>query len=395
MGLYTDKAHILGRDQKFFVEEEVTPGTFVVATATGGANVIKSSFSPKINRKDRIDSYLASRDVIERITGKSEHSWELEAFLVPSGSLTTPTKPDLASFFKSLFGTETDTPATSVAFSQSAGQTKTLLSLTRHFNSLYQESMWGAWVDSMTINANGGDEPKVKFQGGAMGYGSTGYGVTGAGLSGSEVAVVVTAANIRNFEVGSVIQVGTSVGAGSVGHKVTAVDTATYTLTITPAIVGAQNSGVAVIPYVPTHTDTGSPITGITGSLSLDAWTANSIPVTSFELTYNDGLKPFRDEAYVQNVSDVLGGMRSITGKIGMRFRQDAIVHYLKRSAFAAHTLSVILGTGTATKFTIAMSYLELEYVPVEIPEADEGALNFNFKALGSSGNDAITLTMT
>lgn len=392
MGLGTSKSHILGRDQKFFATIETTPGQWIKAATASSMKVLTSSFSPKLNRKDRLDAYRSHRDVTERITGKDEYSWSLEAFYVPSGTKNTP--PDCGDLIKCCMGAET-VNANDVTYSLTTTQAITTLSLYRHFASLLAEGLSGAWVEEMTLSFAGGSEPKIKFSGGAMDYAASGYTVTNGALGGSETAVPVAAGGGVNFHnpASTSIYAYSQIAVGSsTDHSVTA--TATDTLTVTPAIVGAQNSGVAVVPYAPTYTVAGSPIAGISGSLT---WDSLVIPVTNFELTLKNGFKPCNDHAFVPHTDEVIVGQREITGKFSARLRQDQIIKLLAREKFAAKALAVTAGgiAQTGTRIELALGYCELEYGDISVPEAEEATVDFTFKALASSGNDCMTLKHT
>ena len=60
------------------------------------------------------------------------------------------------------------------------------MSIYRHFNNVLGEGILGAVVESFTISASGGDEPKISFEGPAVDHG--GSGQTGL-LAGIEAAL--------------------------------------------------------------------------------------------------------------------------------------------------------------------------------------------------------------
>jgi hypothetical protein len=380
MGISSE--HIVGRNQKFFVKKETSAGTFIKPIATDAMAVLTTSMVPNIMRKDRTDAYQASRDVIERITGKSEYSWAVDAYYVPSG--TKNVAPNCGPFLEALFGTET-VNANDVTYSQSSSQTLNTLSLVRHFQDFYMGTMWGCLVDGMTFKMAGGEEPKIHFEGRGMGYTPTGFSTLNGAMAASTTMIVQTV-DANMFDVNSVVKIGSDDNSGA-GYKVT-VSSAAPSFTIEAAAT-ASNSD-PVIPFVPTWTDAGVPMTGITGSLT---WDSLAFVITSFELSVKAGLKFHDDTAYQQNLSDAVPGFFEITGQIGLRMRKDHIIKLVDRKAFATKALAVV-GGGAAqsgTRVEIDLGQCEMEFAEVAVPEAEEATVTIPFKALGSSGNDAIT----
>lgn len=395
MGLGTAKLHVLGRDQQFYVSPEAAanPGQFLKAVTADSMNVKSSSFVPNVPRKDRTDAYMATRDILERITQKSEHTWSVEAPYVPSG--TKNTAPDCGELIKAAMGTET-VNANDVTYSLASVQTIPTVSLIRHMADRYQEALAGCWVEEMTLIFAGGEEPIIKFSGGAMDYALTGKSLLVTSLSGGEASFDVTAGEGVLFHdpqsasvyAQGVIQVGTSTD-----HVVS--DRSTDTLTITDTIVGAQSPGVVVAPYAPTHTDAGSPIAGITGSLT---WDSLAMVVSSFEITVKNNIKALADHAFVPHTDDVIPGFREITGKFTMRVREDFIAKIAARQDRSTTKALAVVAGGAAqsgTRIEISCGYCEIEYTETSIPEAEEATIDFAFKALGSSGNDGMTLKHT
>jgi len=393
MGAATGKAHILGREQQFFANPETTPGQYSAPATGDSINVLTSTFTPNVKRNSRVSSYSAHRDITERTTSKSEHSWSVEGEYTPSGTKDVP--PAFGDLIQAALGVEA-IGADEVTYSTNSVQTITTLTIIRQYQSLWQEAMAGAWVDELTMKFASGVEPLISLSGGAMDYASTGYSTTDGALSGGESALAVAAGDGVSFHdpqsaavyARSLITVGSSAG-----HEVTArtVDA----LTIGSAIVGAQSSGVSVVPYTPTHTDVGSPIAGITGGLS---WDSLAFALTAFEFTVKNNHKAAADHCFVPHTDDVIAGARrTITGKFSVKMRQDFINKFLARQDFATKALSVWTGGAaeSGTRLEVDLGYCELDYTPANIPAEEEGTLDFSFQGLGSAGNDAIELVST
>lgn len=380
MGVATP--HAVGRNQKFFAKAETTFATFAKPAATNALKVLKSEMSFKQERKDRMDA-RSSRSVLERITGKQEVTWSVEKYILPSGSAGTA--PDDGDIWKNLLGVETVNASTSVVYTPSASQSALgSLSLVRHFNDVVMEALAGAVCESASVKLSGGDEPKVTFEGFAAKHIHTGYSTTSGALSGGESSISIQSADVYNFENGSVIQVGTSTN-----HEVTS-GGGTSTLTLGTTISGAQSSGVAVAPYVPSETTAGSPIAGVLGSLTVDG---TALLISSAEVNIKNNHKQVNDEAFYAYTTDYVPGFREVTGSLTVRARRDFVLYLGKRKAFTTRDLQLICGTTSGAKFKIDIDYAEFEFSALEAPEAEEVTFTLPFKALGSSGEDEITVT--
>lgn len=374
--------HLLGRNRRFYAKAESSFATFAKPAGTDAIKVLKSSFDFKQERKDRMDS-RQTRSVLERITARKEVSWTLEAYLVPSGAAGTA--PDIGPLLKALLGTETVNASTSVVYTPSSAQSMGSLSMVHEFNTSFMEAVRGAWVEQGTLKIDGGNEPRLEFQGGASDHGGAGVTTLDGALSGGETAVTITDA--FSIDVGTVISIGSSTN-----HEVTAVNAAGTGLTVTPAVSGAQSNGASVTPYVPTETTAGSPIAGVVGSFTVDGTT---VLITAAEVTIKNNYKALTDEAFASAVSDVIAGFREVSGTLTIRARRDVMIQFQKRKTFTTRDLVLVCGNAAGKILTVDMNQVEFEFSALEIPEAEEGTFQVPFKALGSSGEDEISLTFT
>lgn len=410
MGLQTNQGHVLGRDQKLFWVDETVPGTFVKPVTSTDAhapthrnpNVLTTSFVPNFKRKDRTDAFMASRDILERIDDKSEHTWSAEGFYVPSGTIDVA--PDWGPIILAAMGVQTVNGATSVVYTLNSVQTLKTLSMTRHFappaGAIFQEALAGCWVEELGMSFAGGEEPKISASGGAMTYAATGTSTLNGAMVASTTMIVQTA-DKNSFMTSPSAVGGAGAGARSVVQiddgsspqtdaEVT-VDSAAPSFTIdTP---GSHDDAAVVTPFVPTHTDSGSPIAGINGTFT---WDSFGLVLTAFEWTLKNNLKMFDDEAFTRDVTDVIPNLREITGSMTFRVRKDHVVHILNRKEFATRALSLAVSGGSAgTNLAISMPTCEMEFNEVASPQTEEATINATFRALGSSGDDALTITHT
>jgi hypothetical protein len=258
-------------------------------------------------------------------------------------------------------------------------------SITQHNAGVVQEAVWGALGEQMTIKAPGASEPTISFSGPCVGHAHTGTGTHDGALSGSETTLTVHAADVGNFDVGSVIQVGTSTD-----HLVTAASGTS--LTVTPGISGGQSNDCAIVPYVPTETTVGTASTGLVGSIKLDDGSA--LPITNFEVTVKNNLKTTNDEFGYDTVTDYIEGRRSVTGTLQLRARKDVMGYLLRRKLFTTRDVDVVIGT-TGSQITITMPTVEIDATGLEVPESEEAVFTLPFTALSTAGETEISLTFS
>lgn len=401
MGVQANEAHVKGTKGKFFIAVESTPGTFVKATTGASFNAESFSMTPKVNRKSRIDAYMASRDVLERITGKSEYVWAANGWWIPSGVKNTA--PDCAPFLIGAGFTET-VNANDVSYALNSNQAMTLLSGTRHYQSILQESMAGMWTDEYKFMFSGGDEPKWSASGGGMTYALTVPTTLNGAMAGDtsldvddiySMETSASATGSAGTGAHSVVQIDSDNNSNA-GHDVVADDGAGGYTTADNA-TGAD--AAAVIPYVPTHTDAGSPISGVSGTLAYDDSVEASVNMvfTQLEITVKNTVKPFNDEAFTQNVRDAIPLMREITGQVTFRVRQDFLRYISNRRSYGVTSITATVGGAaqTGTRLVVTLPYCEIDWSAIDVPAQEEATIALPFTALGSSGNDAMTVMHT
>ena len=478
MGLGTAKAHILGRQKKFYVTEEAVNGRYAEPVTGDSMNVLTSEMTPDRPRKPIMNAYLATRDVLEQITGKDSYAWSVNANYVPSG--TKSIAPDCFPLLKALMGSQADN-ADDVTISQNSSQALDTLTLTAQNQDLWMETMSGCAVEEMTFTASGTEEPKIAVSGFGFDYGACGASaiddnplviasnafaapadkgqnfhdpqdltiaagmytgiytmnaidigtsaptaaITAFADYGDSTHVTVTSAahtlapgqictisGTTNYN--GVFRVGGTLGITSTNtfliedgwvaddatgtwlaqcHLVN--DRTTDAITFSGKTSSEQAQEVVVAPFVPTHTDVGSPMEGISGSFSWDS--KSDFAIKDFELVYKNNHKPTDDHALVPHTDDVIPGIRDINIKFTCRMRQDYIDTFLKRQDFVKDAVVITIGGAalSGTRLQITCSYVELKYNAVAIPESEEADVVFEGKCLGSSGNDAVVWVHT
>ena len=386
MGAATD--HALGRSTNFYVDEEINFkdgfGTEAQVEFAAGERVefVSSSMEFSIERIDRMDQKQTRSITQDRVTGKQSIAWSLEANL--SSARSDGTAPNLNMLFKAAMG-GTFGSNTYALTSTNALQS---LRLMREANGVFSEVIYGAWVEEMTISASGGDIPKVSFSGGGCHYALTG---TSNVASSTTDTVNVTTGEGHNFMIGSLVTV-----SNQTDSTVRAI--ATDALTIT----GSSSMTGTVIPKVPTAGAITSVVNnGLQGTFSLDGVT--SYPITSFDLTLANGIKPIEDEALAEGASDFIAGYRTVSGSVSVRAKKSDLLALTRRLTYSSGTnrdfddvpIILTLGpNGTATDIVITMATAELEFGSIDVPESEEAILNIPFRALSSAYDQSDELTL-
>ena len=393
MGALTD--HALGRNLKFFVvkEDAAYPGgRYGEGTdqkAVAGANaakVLATSFEFTVTRNDRMDS-RTTRALLERITGKQDITWSCESYLLPKGSTTAP---DIDPLIEAAMGGAFGGGGTANTYKVSDTNALPTVRMARTANGVFREDLFGCYVEEMGISASGGDEPRITFSGGAFNYALTGTGKTHASTSVTSTSIPLVTGDGVNFMVGSCIDINT-------GSAVVTAKTAADTLTVTS---GTYTNNEVITPEDYTESTGGEPVTGIAGSLTLGGVL---LPITSFDVTVTNGIKPLADEAFEKGTSDFVAGFRSVKGNISVRARKDFIKtlaqRYVQTAATADPTFSevaivVTMGGTASKKIVVTIAKAELDFAAIEVPESEEAVLSLPFTAYGTDGTSTDEITL-
>jgi len=393
--------YALGRELRFFAKKETALGgnfgtssqeVLVGGSSGNAAKVTASDINYSIERVNREDS-IASRSMLERVTGKEEITWSAESYILPRGGTTVPDiDPLLEAAFGIAFGTGT---ARTYELSEGSAGTTGLPSLhiARLCPAVFREDIFGAWVNEWGLSVSGGDIPKMTFSGGAMHYAMTGSGTTGTGAS-STATLPTTSGGAVNFMKGSTIAITDVAGE----HIVTSVTTDSLTLAATTTFGSAK----AILPGNYTEGTGGSPVGGTAGEITIGG---TAFDVLSFDVSMSNGIKAVTDEAFNAGATDYFPMQRSVTGTVTIRAKQTDIKAFAARTTAVAGVLThpttainVTIGSTTATagavgalKVKVLMPTCELDFSNISVPAAEEAVLNIPFTALGSSGGDEIS----
>lgn len=386
----------LGRQEKVFVAAESAFATFAKPAADDAIkhNAITMSYTQE--RVERASKNPETRSVMstDMVSRRKELTWNIDADIVPSG--TAGDKPDMHELYEGAMGTETVTPATSVAYTLSDTQQLQSLQITREISQVQMNVHQGCYVNEMTLSWSGAEEAKVSFSGGAKDEIHTFRAPSGSTAGGDAYIQLAHADYDDLFEVNSVVAIlnadGTLDSNTGTGYKVIAVDTTNHRLQVEASITTAHTSR-PVVPYTPTETvATTRPVTGIVGTCSIGG---EAHRVISCSITLNNGVKELNDEFGYDSMSDYLAGVRRVTVSMQFRMQEDILRQYPLAKAFTAQALSLVSGALAAggSRVTAAAPIMELKPFNIDAPEEEEVTADVEGMCLGSSGEDEFSLT--
>ena len=365
--------YALGRQLKFFNKvESAVGGAFGTASqetlaGSDAAKVTATDMAISVERANREDS-SPTRSLIDRVTGKQDITWSAECYVLPAGGSTAPDcDPMLQAAFGSAFG---GSIAKTYTLTDGTDELKSL-HLARMATGVFREDIFGAWVESFGLSVSGGDMPKMSFSGGAMHYALTGTSTASAASSdNTDTTLPVQTGDGTNFMVGSPITIDGN------DKIVTAVSGDVLTI----ASGHTWSNADAVAPTTQTETTAGSPIAGTQGFLTIDSV---NVPITAFDVTMANGIKPIADTAFTSGATDFIPMSRSVTGSVSLRLRKDHLKYFSRRRTFATNNFQVQMGATAGSIVALYLPYVELDFSNISIPAVEEAVLNIPFTALG------------
>ena len=353
--------------------------------------VLSSSMEYAQERVDRADARGDTRSLSDRITRRVTCTYSVESYLLPSG--TPGTVPDIDLLLKSVMGAGTTGtvtvgstgPVTGCKYSLTATQAMDSFCLTRETSGVVQQRMRGCYGGEFTITGSGSDEPKISF--GGTGISMTNVGRTLTTNAATDTTVPLTPSTGRQLgDPSATYPIQVDIGALT-NLTVNTVDVANPLLPSAELSASATwTSGAIIKPYSPALDDSGVPINGVSGSVTIGGLPASyaSMPITAFDVTVNNNTKALNDEAFTNLMTDFIPGFRSVTGNVTVRANQEQILELNKRREFDTRSVEMTLGT-TSPAGSYAVIYMkacEFGFGALEIPEAEEATFTLPFTAL-------------
>lgn len=379
----------LRRNLTVFVMPETTAGTLVVPSASGllipvGLPIINQT--PSYTDSDEIKN---TRDTLGRFQDRmGVGTWNLSVYSRPSG--TAGSAPQEANLLTTLLGLETVTASTSVAYTQMMEKPSVSIWV------LYDNTLRfcaGATASDLKISAETKGALKLDFSGEFMTSGVVGT----QGLAAAVVALDTTATcdDASCFSVGGLVEF-YNVSADSVddnssaGYTVTAVDVNTNVITVSPAIASAFSIGDVIRPFLPAGTEVGTPIENRKSIININSVATN---VTKFDISIND--PAVYNDSEIAPIESYISDRRKIDGSISLLMRQNDAKYFIDNLNDGMQVpLSLVLGTEAGSIVTVSMPTCAVD-VPTITDSAPTIGLDMPFTALGSAGEDSLSITFT
>lgn len=376
------------RRQKVVAVRETVPGELAFPATDGTATEIVATDLVTLNQDAPlidIPEIRNSRDVINRIVGRRvPGSFTIPVLLRPPGTAGTAPQDDV--LWESLLGNKTVNPGVSVVYSQNINKPSFSLWVKIDHTVFFAK---GCVAESMspTVDPVGGIA--LEWAGRYMLSGWCGQSeVSTAAASGATTVVV---ADAKRFSSGARIHNATIADTnGGAGYEVTFVDTATNTLTISTGIanIGGWSIGDSIEPYFPETTMVGSPAEG--RKFRINFGDELNKPLNNISLTIGDPV------VFVEELTEYPEGyiedQRDINGTVTVYFRKEN-ARYLY-DAYEGTNVNVEIyndaPVGHRFKFTMPRTSISVPQITANAPAV---MLDIGIKALGTAGEDSLTVT--
>ena len=309
----------VNRDTVVWAKEEATFGTEAKPATTDAVRLTGDGTisQPRVYVDDpqRVNSYSRT-DRMQAGYDPGELSFPM--FCKPSG--TAGTKPPGAALYKSLFGRETVTSSTSVVYDLlRLSDTRPGVTVWLKKGHTVFRAVGCVLNQGVFRIAAGNDEAgfaQVEFSGVFAKLLLTGTDEVKTAAAASATTTVVK--DSRKFDVGAYVKI----GSATTEYRITAIDRATDTLTVSPALTAKADPDAVVAPSVPDVTDSGSPIAGRLGTAQHGEQT---LPLLSSELTLNNNVEFMGGEKTASAHPERFGnGGRTVDVSVDVRWDANA-----------------------------------------------------------------------
>jgi hypothetical protein len=369
---------ILGPESALETIASLTPSGYkAVSLLSGGVTRTQE----RIERTDR----RAYAGISERITGKKATSWELEAYAMCAAAGVAP---PLQRIFLMSQWAETIDSGVSVTYAPSITAADWVSGFMLFDCENVSQLAHGCYTEEFSISFDGTGPAKMS----ASGIASVMYQEGTSTVSGTEATgqTVISVTDAEYFEVGGYVQFGSDNNSGA-GYKVTAIDTAADTITVSPAIAGAGlSAGNVAAPMFPSGTSlTGTPISGNLGTVSIGSVTMTAL---SGKVTVSNVLDTTAGAFGIDRYNQAVKVDHRV--KVSLEcYATNANFIMAQRSALFANQSSVItLGTTAPNRIVMTMPYLEWNLT--NLNHSGDGGQLFSLEGIAkySSGNDDLTI---
>lgn len=273
------------------------------------------SFQPTLDFT-KLQSHVGTSSLQGEVEEKRGGQWSA-AFYVEPAAAGTP--PDIGFLLAHALGQEVIVGGTSVTYNL-LDTTPSGLQLAKYASDNLMEQINGAWIETLEIEIAGGEEPKITVNGGFASYGML---MQGATLVGNEAAaqtdIGLSPGHARLVRPGVFVAFGADNNGGA-GYRVTAVNYATDTITVTPGLAVGASLGDPVTPAIPTQTLGGTVVGGISCGLSINAAAIGMIKSVT---TLNTGIRGLDKEATSNRATRLFRDGRVVEGNLEVYYLDE------------------------------------------------------------------------
>jgi hypothetical protein len=387
-----NRPYALGRNIRATAAPQTVVGTRPTHAATDSFVLQTYSVTPEEERTPRANP-RATRSLRELYQGNKTINASIIAELLPKGAALPP---DIGDLLTSAIGVQT-IGGSSVTYSCNNSQAVPFnwvefdTGLADLNSAEIKEALDTFVVEELKISISNTDMPMIQLDGPARNLIRTGRGQGSAILAGGETAITMNPTTLsRQFEVNSVIQIGTSVGAGSVGHRVTDINHGTGVLTFAPAVVGAQNPAPVVAPYsmFAEASTAGAPTPEIFCAMAFGAESGAQFEKAEISLKNNfDMVRPVGTPL----VADFVPGFRGVSGSIEFSANRTDIQKlirssYVNTSGVNLEDLVFTFGQSGQPGSILTLNDCNMKWSALQMPQSERGMFTLPFTAQASSG---------
>jgi len=379
----------IAREQKIFVGKETTKGT---AIAPASCSMITAAGYGSMNQQPSYTNspeIQNSRDILDRFQDRTPPGdWSFPVLFRPSGTAGTAPMEDV--LMECLLGTKTIVGGTSVAYTPAIAKPSFTLWMKKD-HTVFGATGCSVGTAKAALAVKGAAQ--LDLSGKLMKMFYAGTDATTATEPITETAIAVT--NAKKFSVGAYVEfveAGVAKNNTGAGYKITEVTIGTNVLTITPGIEEEISSGSIIRGFLPTGSEVGTPVENRLGVAKI---AGSSFNVTGMEVNISDEPQYLEDEITTSGYTeDYAETQRNISGSFSVYYRENDTQLFYDAMNNVEKALSMVVGTAAGSIITIAMGRTSQSFPQINEQDPTIG-LNVSYQALGTSGEDSISITYT
>lgn len=377
----------LAQEEQVFIIKEDTPGVFKKPSVNNRVlcvGLITTSQETEFLEDAQIRGFSRSR--FSFLKGRrNPGTWSCRTYIKPSG--TKGTAPEADVFFECLMGQKTTVPNTSVTYSLISTQLPSFSMIRVVGPTTFFIS--GGTVNAAEFTISGGELGGITWSGQFMNLVFAGTTTATEAVSNGATSVVVDDID-SFFGIGSYIVLGEDTNNGA-GYRITNINYSTSTLTFTPSAVSGCDAGDVIKGWYPTGSwaELGAPVHGKLGLATIEGTPAIILGAT---ITITNNIKYYLEtkNGYLYPTSYGAVGYRDVGGTLRLFFYTDATKFFTKSENI--ETEALVIPAGDTAGSIMELQLPNVQYLTPGLGGTEEIVLEIPIRALGSSGDDEISI---